>query len=313
MILGIDISKDKLDVYISEKNKHYELKNTKAAISRFMRAHVNYKHLRNIVFESTGGYEKVLQSYLNAAQLPYLKAHPLRVKRFGESKGYFAKTDKIDAKLLCRYGQQSDVQPQAIQDEKELILKEYSSRKNQLKEMILKEKQRLKLTYLDRTLVKSIKRNIKQLENELALIREKLDKLIESNEALKKKRDILKTFKGIGAEVSGILVTDLPELGCLSREQISLLVGVAPQTKDSGKKKSYRPISQGRFFVRKALYMAALVAVRFNPRMKMVYERLLNRGKKKKVALVAVMRKIIITLNAMIKYESAWQTETNLA
>ena len=130
---------------------------------------------------------------------------------------------------------------------------------------------------------------------------------IAQDERLVNKMKLLQTVKGIGLEVSLLLTTDLPELGKLTREEISSLVGVAPQTKDSGRKSGYRSISKGRFNVRKGLYMAALVASRFNPRMKKLYENLLDRGKKKKVALVAIMRKMLIMMNAMVRKNTPWQ------
>lgn len=310
MILGVDISKDKLDMTLLPGNNYYQIKNTQAAIKGFFKNQLtSLEDLTLIVFEATGGYEKTLQAYLIAASLPYHKAHPTRVHRFAEAKGYYAKTDKIDSEILARYGEQDEIEANEQTDENQLKIRELSARRLQLKEMIAKEKQRLKHIYLDKQIKRSIKRNIKQLEQELAWVTDKLNKAIESNKALAQKRALLQTVKGVGPEVSSILVTDLPELGQLNREEISALVGVAPRTKDSGKKQGYRAISRGRFFVRRALYMAAMVAIRFNPRMSQIYKKLMANGKKHKVAMVAVMRKMIIMMNAMVKNNTAWQCD----
>ena len=309
MILGVDVSKDKLDITLSSNGEHYEIKNSKAGIKSFMKNRVkSTEQLELVVFEATGGYEKELHCYLMDVVIPYHKAHPSRVHAFCRAKGYFAKTDKIDSEALMRYGQQDDIGPDEGTDKNQLKIQELSSRRTQLKDMIVKEKLRSNHTYLDNQISRSIKRNIKQLGKELELVTKKLEEAINSNEVLSDIVALLQTVKGVGKEVAMILVTDLPELGKLNREQISALVGVAPQNKDSGKRRGYRAISKGRFYVRKALYMAALVAARYNPRMRDIYNKLVEKGKLKKVALVAVMRKMIIMMNAMVKNNTVWQS-----
>ncbi|MFN3234954.1 MAG: IS110 family transposase [Gammaproteobacteria bacterium] len=241
-----------------------------------------------------------------AAGAPNHKAHPSRVHNFAQYKGYFAKTDRIDARLLALYAQESGIEPDSIMDKNQLKIKEYSSRRTQLKDMLTAEKQRLKSVMFASDIKRSIKRQIKQIEQELSLVTEKLNAIIQADASLQVKYDRLQTVKGVGKEVALILVTDLPELGELNREKISHLVGVAPQTRESGQKQYYRRIHHGRFYVRKALYMSALVAIRYNPRMKKIYQRLLAKEKLKKVALVAVMRKMIIMLNSMIQNQVDW-------
>ncbi len=279
MIVGVDVSKDKLDVHVSTTNKHYVVKNSKPSISSFFKNKLNQTQVGLVVFEATGGYEKMLHLYLLEQEIPYHRAHPSRVYHFAQSKGLFAKTDCIDARTLGRYGQQEEIQADETTHKNQLIIQEYSARRNQLKDMIASEKQRFKTIHFDKEIARSIKRNIKQIERELSLVTEKLNVLIKADKDLDEKRTLLQTVKGVGPEVATLLVTDLPELGCLNREQISCLVGVAPKTKDSGKKSGYRAISNGRFHVRKVLYMAALVAVRFNPRMKHIYNKLVAKGK----------------------------------
>ena len=309
MIVGIDVSKDKLDVYISSTKMHSVIKNTKAGIKSYFKNKLDIQALELVVFESTGGYERLLHAYLLEQQIPHHRAHPTRVHRFAEAKGFFAKSDRIDARILTLYGEQEEITADGTTSQNQLRIQGYSARRNQLKNMITSEKHRLQVITFDKEITRSIKRNIKQLERELGLITEKLNTLINADKELKAKHQLLQTAKGIGIEVATLLVTDLPELGNLNREQISHLVGVAPQTKDSGKKSGYRAVSRGRFQVRKALYMAALVAVQHNSRMKNIYNKLLEKGKRKKVALVAVMRKMIIMLNAMVKNNTPWQVE----
>ena len=297
MIVGIDVSKDKLDIYLSSSHQHFLVKNTQRAITDFIKNKLPLYGIPDlVVFEATGGYEKSLQACLLRLKTPYHKAHPNRVKNFGRAKGYFAKTDKIDARLLACYGKQEEVVADEMQCEEQIKIHEISARKDQVKDAIRKEKNKLSQPYLDKFIARSIKRIIKLLERELALIEAELEQRVDEDQALREKRHLL-------------LVTQLPELGQVSREAISSLVGLAPQTNDSGKKKGYRSIRYGRSQVRQGLYMGALVAMRFNPKMKAIYTKLIAKGKKKKVALVAVMRKMLIMMNAMLRDKTAWHAK----
>ena len=313
MIVGIDVSKDKLDIKILPFNKYYQIKNSRSSVKSFMKNRLS--KLGNpdlMVFESTGGYEKTLMLCLMDLKLPFHRAHPKRVYHFAKGKGYFAKTDRIDADMLAKYGQQEEIVEDEISTAEELRRQELSARRSQIKAMISQEKNRLHCVYVNIQIKRSIKRQIKQLEKELAVLNKILEELLSKDEDSNARRKLLQTVPGVGNEVATLMVTDMPELGKLSREQISNLVGVAPQTKDSGKKASYRAISKGRHHVRKALYMSALVAMRYNPNLKIMYDRLISRGKKPKVALVALMRKLIITMNAMVRDNKPWALQTNL-
>ncbi len=271
MIIGIDVSKDKLDICISGEERYEQIKNERANIGRFFAKTVDLAKIELVVFEPTGGYEKKLEKYLIDKEIAHHKVHPTRVHYFAESEGHFAKTDRGDADLLMNYGMKSNVKADKVKNDLQLQIKELSVRRSQLKKMIVSEKLRIDNTFYSIEIKRSIKRMVKQLEKELTLVTGKLEVLIEGDETLKQKQLLLQTVKGVGKEVSTVLITELPELGQINREQISLLVGVAPRTKDSGKKRGYRPISRGRFSVRKALYMAALTAIRFNQRMKKIY------------------------------------------
>jgi len=310
MIVGIDVSKDKLDVFVSETNQHHTIKNTKAAIGSFFKSKLKNLSVDLVVFEATGGYERLLQLYVSDNGIAYHKAHALRVKRFGQATGFFAKTDKQDASLLARYGSQEQVKADKPISQKQLechrsarlvesIKKQLQSAKNQVTMACTKEERQYH------------KSHIRFLERELVKAREAFDLRIDQQPELREKRELLQTMKGVGREISAMLIACLPELGEISREAVSCLVGVAPKNNDSGIRQGRRQISHGRFHVRKALYMAALVSIRHNPKMKAFYEKLLAKGRAKKVAIIAVARKVLITLNAMVRTGTPWRPNFN--
>jgi transposase len=311
--MGIDVSKDKLDIKVLPSEKYYQIKNSKSSIKSFMKNKLlKLGAPELIVFEATGGYEKILMLSLMELKLPFHRAHPKRVYHFAKGKGYFAKTDKIDARILAKYGQQEEITADKINAVENLKRQEISARRLQIKEMIAQERNRLHAVYVNAQINRSIKRQIKQLEKELEILDKLREEALSKDENSNARRKLLQTIPGVGHEVATLMITDMPELGELNREQISNLVGVAPQTKDSGKKEGYRTISKGRRHVRKALYMSALVAMRHNPKLKPIYDKLVGKGKEPKVALVALMRKIIITMNAMVRDNKPWTLKTNL-
>ena len=306
MIIGIDVSKDKLDVVYGDQ--HCCVKNTKVGVRGLFKNKLKEESTELVVFEATGGYEKTLLAYLLEQEKPMHRADGFRVKRYAQSKGYTAKTDKIDAKILARYGEQEEIQAQEMTLE-QLKLEEVSSRRKQLKESIEKEKNRLQGVYLGASIKRSIKREIKRLTGELKVMTAEVDKMIEADKNLSAKRELLQSAKGVGYEVSTMLVAELPELGKTSREAIASLCGVAPRTNNSGKKKGYASIGRGRSQVRKVMYMAALVAVRHDAWLKGIYEKKVAEGKKKKVVLVMIMRKMLVMLNAMLKNGEVWEAK----
>jgi len=308
VIIGVDVAKDKLDICILPTGETAQVCNKAPSIQAWLK-HLTQQHdITLVVFESTGGYEKRLMRCLTKQAVAYHRAHPNRVYHFAKAKGYFAKTDKLDARTLALYGQQGEITACPI-SEADMALRELASRKAQLKCDLERERHRLGHDYFNKQIKRSIKRQIKQLTKEIACLDKEIDEQIKADEDKQAKREILQTMKGVGKEVSQRLITQLPELGQLNREKISRLVGVAPCNQDSGKREGYRAIGGGRGDVRRALYMAALVAVRWNDTYKVMYERLIARGKKKKVAIVAVMRKMLITLNTMVRDNVAWQAK----
>lgn len=305
-IIGIDVAKDKLDIFKNGDNKSQIFKNNAKSIKSFIRQikSINKDYL--VIMESTGGYEKLAYRLFSEADIDVYIAHPNRISYFAKQKGFFAKTDNIDAEVLMMFGQQEEIIPDKKYDKNEELRKELSSRRSQLIDQIITEKCRLK-EHLSSVIKKSIKRIIKLLTNELDLIDNKIAELIESNEESSIKSALLQTFKSVGKVTASTLICLMPELGHLTRAQIACLCGVAPKNADSGSRNGKRRVTGGRFYVRKVLYMASLSAIRYNVDMKTYYKRLKLKGKASKVALTAVMRKIIITLNAMVRDNKSWE------
>ena len=199
MIVGIDVSKDKLDVVILPANKHKVIKQTRPAIKAFLNSLDNPEL---VVFEATGGYEKLLLSTLLQLNIPFHRAHPNRVYHFAKGKGYFAKTDKIDATILASYGLEDNIKPDKQYNETQIRIQELAARRTQLKAIITQEKNRLHSVYLDAQIQRSIKRSIKQNESELKRINELLEKQIQSEKILQDKRKLLQSIKGVAHEVA---------------------------------------------------------------------------------------------------------------
>ena len=305
-IIGIDVSKHKLDLYDVVQRQHQTVPNEARAIKQLHKTLKQRSDKVLCVMEYTGGYEKQAHRLLSEAGLAVHVAHPNRVHYFAKQKGYFGKTDSIDAKILAEFGAQEQPKPTPLPSLSEQALKELSQRHSQVVTLITAEKCRLR-DELCTPIQRSIRRMIKHLETEKILLAQQIDKHIQASPELQQKVDRLTTFKGVGPTISRALVALLPELGQISRSAIASLVGVAPKNHDSGLKKGRRHIAGGRFHIRQLLYMAALVAIRHNAKLKLYYEHLRILGKPAKVAIVAVMRKIIITLNAMLRDNKPWQ------
>ena len=298
--MGIDVSKATLD--ISLQGKHFKIKNEKEAISNFIKLEIASKIRPNlVVLESTGGYERLAINMLQKASIPIHRAHPSKVHSFAKFSDHFAKTDKLDAKLLEKYASivsEKEKGDKAI-SESFLELKDLKSIERNFMEDIHAASCKMKM--LTKKAARYLELHIESLKKSLQKIRQDMQSIINKDDNLRKKQALLQTFKGVGPQVSSSLIIELPELGSLNIKQIAALVGVAPKLHHSGTKNPNGHISGGRFNVRNALYMAALVAKRYNPSMKDFSSRLMERGKVAKVILTAIMRKIIICLNSMVK------------
>lgn len=301
LFIGIDVSKFTLD--ISFGGKYLKINNTDKEISDFIDKEILLaKKLPALVcLESTGGYEKIAMQAFWSASIPIHRAHPNKVHAFAKAAGHFAKTDKLDSKLLEKYaafvfdqekGDLALMQPT-------VELQELRNVERRFMDDLHASKCRLQL--IKGSGSKYLLKQIKFINNQIKLVRLEIDKLIDSDEDLRGKRELLTSYKGVGKQVSNALLAELPELGNLNSKEIASLVGVAPKLQHSGMKNPNGHIFGGRFHIRKALYMSALVAIRYNERMKSFYQRLVAAGKAKKIALTAVMRKIIVCLNSMLK------------
>jgi transposase len=305
IFIGIDVSKDSLD--ISLLDKHYKIKNNDSAIESFIKNHLIGLSIGLCVVESTGGYERLLIIKFNGVGIRVYRAHPNKVYSFARACGYFAKTDKLDSKLLARYAEFINKEGlPCIELNSELLeLQGLRSVQIDLEEMWHAEKCRAK--NLSGRALNYLKSHLKFIKNQQEALAQEIDKLISANDEMKRRRELLISYKGIGKKIATSLVIDMPELGMLDGKEAASLAGVAPKTYESGKRVARASISGGRFFVRKSLYMAALVSAYYNDKMKERYKDLLAKGKPAKVALTAIMRKIIVCVNAMIKNNKLYE------
>lgn len=301
--VGIDVGKDQLDVHLHERGLHFTADNNAAGIRRVLGRIARYRVARVIV-EATGRREYDLVLAAAERDLPMIICQPLLVRRYAAASGILAKTDKIDAAILASYAavMRPEVRPLAIGNIRQI--KDLTARRRQLVEMTTMEKNRLDV--MPDFLASDIRRHIRHLEAQIDKLDRRIAELVETIDEWREKRDLLLSVPGIGSQAVNTLLADLPELGTLSHKQISALVGVAPFNRDSGRLRGKRRIRGGRASVRTVLFMAMLSAIQHNPIIRRTYRDLVARGKHKKVALTACMRKMIIFLNAMLRDQKRW-------
>lgn len=308
--VGIDVSKTHLDIYINDiEDKESRIENSKVGIENFIKILQNLqkKHtIRLIICEATGGYEKLLSIMLRSVELPIHVAHANKIRAFAKATGKLAKTDKIDAKILNEFAQVFRPNPDAIFLTPELeTLRALFIRRQQLLEEKIRENNRLDKHILD-VLRQSIEEHITWLANKLKEIEKLIEQQIKSHDKIKESVVLLGSVPGIGTLTAIALLTGLPELGHSDGKQLAALVGVTPLNRESGKKTGKRYIKGGRGSIRKNLYMSAIVSVRLNPDMKKFYQHLRAKGKAAKVALTAVIRKLLILLNSIARKQTPW-------
>ena len=306
--IGVDVGKKTLEVSDPrwQNGKSHDIANTDKAIAKFVDKHVQNDTL--VVMEGTGGYERTLRLVLAERGVAYTVANAKQVRDFCKGCGQLAKTDEIDARMLSFFGATVKPHPSQIKSEDEERLSDFRCRRNQLLNLINQESNRLEQAY-DKEVIKLIKKVVETLKKQLKRVNERIEQLIAQNQELSHKAAILKSAPGVGKVTAGSLIAELPELGWMNREGIALLVGVAPMNHDSAGKEKKRRIQGGRSSVRKALYMATLVATRHNEVIKRFYDRLLDGGKPKMVALTAAMRKFLTILNTMVKNNQKWNPQ----
>lgn len=307
--VGVDVSKEKLDVYIKKTQQYHQFENTDKGILKLI-GKLDAEDNSLVAFEATAGYEQLCANTLLSEGFNVAIANPKRVRDFANGVGKRAKTDKIDAKIIARYAEVAPIIPLKPMSKQQASLKPLLVRRGQLAQMIAMEKQHLHAISCAKV-KERIGDMLDFLKQQLDEIVKEIMELIESCPNLKQTFEILKSYPGVGDIVAVTLLVDLPELGNINGKEIASLVGVAPYNRDSGKRQGRKQVWGGRARVRCALYMAALSACRYNPAIQAFYERLIASGKTKKVALVACMRKMIVILNAMVKQKAAWESRVN--
>lgn len=296
--VGVDVSKAKLDIASGKTGEYWQENNDGIGIQHIVERLKVIPSSMTIV-ESTGGLETALITELFTAGLPFALVHPARVRNFARSIGLLAKTDKLDALLLARYGEAVKPPTTQLPGEEEQKMNANMVRRRQLLDMLVAEKNHLCSTCL--SLRPKVEEHITWLEIEVEKLDQEINDQIQQLPRFKEKEAILRSAKGVGPVLCAKLISALPELGQLDRKKIAALVGVAPFNRDSGPHRGKRRIRGGRIDIRGVLYMSIIAAVRYNPAIKSFYQRLLNMGKLKKVAMVACMRKLLTILNAMVR------------
>ena len=301
--VGIDISKSSFDICILPDNRTASFANTPTGIARFIAFVAELETVDRFVLEATGGYERRVMEALLSAQLPVVRVNARQVRQFAGACGQLSKTDRIDAFVLADYGQRMETTLFSPASAAQTMLVELVARYRQLSHMIVQEKNRReKLTNRgDGRSQAWIEESLRFLGDQRQAVIDAMTGCLEADDALSRRAVVLMQFKGIGLRTACVLLAGLPELGSMDKGQIAKLVGVAPLNRDSGKMRGKRMISGGRKPVRDALYIAALPAIRFDPLIKAFYAKLRASGKPGKVALVAVMRKMIVILNARMR------------
>jgi transposase len=306
LAVGIDVSKARLDVGFSDERPGFGVDNNPTGQAQIVEALKEVGPSR-IVLEATGGYERTLVAELAAAGLPVVVVNPRQVRDFAKATGRLAKTDAIDAKVLALFAVAVQPPLRPLNDQETQVFVELLTRRRQLIQMRVAESNRLAQAR-DRRVRKSIEGVIKLLDRQTAAIDDEIDHHIQNSPIWKEKQELLLAVKGIGPTTARTLLAELPELGKASRQEIAALVGLAPFNRDSGKVRGRRTIAGGRASVRSVLYMATLTATQCNPVIRKHYQHLLAAGKRKKVALVACMRKLLTILNAILREKKIWRS-----
>jgi transposase len=298
--VGVDVSKAKLDFALDGIRQTRSIDNAPEQIVREFIGQIKNPESTIVVLEATGGYEDLLVTLLHEHHIALAVVNPRRGRDFAAGIGRDAKTDPSDAQVLAFYGQVVKPAAQLAKSEEDRKLKALVERRRQLLDLINQENNRLKQT-ADREIREYIQQSLETLKTQAKTIDDRLAHCVQAHTANARKVEILDSVKGLGPVAISTLLAELPELGELNRGEVAKLVGVAPMNKDSGQASGRRRTFGGRSYVRRVLYMATLVATRFNPRIKAFYQRLLADGKPKKVALTAAMRKLLTILNTLIK------------
>jgi len=301
--VGVDVSKHQLDYALSDREETFTVPTTDEGVQELVDA-LREASPALVVMEATGGFEVPAAAALAAADVPVVVANPRQVRDFAKSTGQLAKTDRIDARILALFAERVRPAVRPLPDEDARALDAIMTRRRQIIDMIAAEKNRL--GFAVPAVQKGIKKHIRWLERQLADVDSDLDERIRSSPVWKAKSDLLQEVPGVGPNLARTLIADLPELGRLSNKEIAALAGVAPFPRDSGLMRGRRVVWGGRAPVRTALFLSAWSACRWNPVIRVLYQRLRAAGKRPKVAQVACMRKLLTILNAMVRDGRRW-------
>jgi transposase len=305
IIIGIDVSKDRLDVAVRPSGEVFAIARNPVGLEQLaLRLGALSPHL--VALEATGGFETVVAAALAAARLPVVVVNPAQIRAFAKAVGQRAKTDPIDAGIIAHFAEATRPEPRPLPDEATQLLADLIARRRQILEMMVAERQREKRISVPH-LRKSIVRLLKALERELTSVDTDINDAVRGSPAWREKEDLLASVPGVGPTIARTLIAELPELGQLSRRQVAALAGLAPFTRQSGQWRGRSFIGGGRTSVRTALFMGAMVAKRHNPVLKGFFDRLVAAGKPKMVALIAVARKLLTMLNAILRDRKPWQ------
>ena len=303
-VVGIDVSKDKLDIAVLPQGQTFATSRDAKGLASLV-ARLKPLLPRTVAMEATGGFETIVAASLAADGLPVIVVNPAQVRAFAKALGQRAKTDPIDALVIARFVLATNPEIRPLPDEATRFLNDLVCRRRQIIEMIVAEKQRA-MRLSNKRLQHSIARLVKALEKELASLDTDIDVTVRGSPAWREKEDLLVSVPGVGKGTVRTLLAVVPELGALGAREAGSIVGCAPFTRQSGKWKGKSFIGGGRPAARGALFMAAMVAARHNPPMKRFYERLLAAGKPKMVALIAVAGKLAVLLNAILRDKKPW-------
>lgn len=310
VFVGIDVSKRQLDMAIWDKEEILQYGNDETGILEIVRQLIDMVPTL-VVLEASGGWEMTLVAELAFAKLPVAVVNPTRVRNFARAAGQLAKTDKLDAGMLAWFAESIRPEVRPLRTEQEAYLVALVTRRRQVIDILTAEKNRQSTAH--GLVGQRLQEHIDWLKEEISSLDKEISRFIRVNPAWQEKDILLKSVPCVGPVTSFTLVAELPELGTLNRQKIAALVGVAPFNRDSGPRRGKRRIFGGRASIRRVLYMAALVGSRSNPVLRAFYERLLARGKEKKVALVACMRKLLVILNAIIRDQKPWNNDASSA
>jgi transposase len=305
--IGIDVSKDRLDVHILPSQEAFGVERSGKGVAELGQRLLAVSP-SIVAMEATGGFETVVAAGLGGAGLPVVVINPVQIRAFAKAIGQRAKSDPIDAAVIARFAQATRPEIRPLPDEATRLLADLVGRRRQIVDMLTAERQRQMRTTA-RALVKSIKRLIAALERELQSVNDEIDGAVRASPLWREKEDLLRSVPSIGPATARTLIADMPELGNLSAKKIGSLAGLVPFVRKSGRWKGKSFIGGGRKTVRSALFIAAMVASRRNPILAPFYQRLLAAGKPKMVALIAVARKLLTILNAILRNKTPWQPQ----